>query len=179
VAKSPTTSLSVADLVPLKVIFPSQEFPSAIPTQEKVREVLELFVKNHTIFDDYSKNVNAFMQLFYAPTSYFWEIPGKGLFYFTDVIPKHMGFCHLVVYHKDAMRQYGLLKTILKQVMDHPYLQLKRMNAFIPSNNRKAIWLARSLGFRREGLLREWSLRDGRLVDIVALGLLRKELEDG
>jgi RimJ/RimL family protein N-acetyltransferase len=49
--------------------------------------------------------------------------------------------------------------------------------ALIPANNRLAIALARRNGGRVEGLLRSHTLRDGKPLDAVAVGITREEFE--
>ena len=179
IAKAPPVELTSKDLVPVKVIFADQKYPSAIPTQEKIAEMFRVFARHASIFDDSVRTAGFFWKMFSAPDTMVWEVPGRAVYYITEIIPGHMAFVHLIVYNKDAMRQYGLVRDLIRTVMDHPMLQLKRVNAFIPASNHKAIWFARTIGFRREACLRQWTMRNGELINMIGLGLLRKELEDG
>ena len=65
----------------------------------------------------------------------------------------------------------------LEAAFRYPFVQLglRRITAFVPASNDKALKLNRHLGFRDEGLLRE-SAEDG---DMIVLGLLREESRYG
>jgi len=176
-AKIPRTELTVDDIQPVKVIFADSRYKSAIPTPEKMREVWEVFLKYAAVFDDEGRDPHQIWGMLVAPTTMIWEVPGKVLYYFTSIVPGHMACSHVIATHRDGMRQYDLGRELLRQIMDHPMLKLQRMNAFIGTSNRQAIWFARCIGFRREGILRRWIRRNGQFEDIVTLGLLRKELD--
>jgi len=54
---------------------------------------------------------------------------------------------------------------------------VRKIMAFPFASNRAVIALALSLGFVREGMLREQTLKKGQPVDVAVLGLLRKDFE--
>jgi RimJ/RimL family protein N-acetyltransferase len=53
----------------------------------------------------------------------------------------------------------------------------RKILSFVFSDNNAIRSLAKELGLKEEGVLREQTLRNGRPVDMVALGLLREEFE--
>lgn len=55
-------------------------------------------------------------------------------------------------------------------------LELRRLELFVQPANVASLALAARIGFRREGVLREYSAFRGRRVDMVILGLLPDEL---
>jgi len=54
-------------------------------------------------------------------------------------------------------------------------LNLERVQLTVFSYNERAIRLYEGLGFQREGIFREFLLRDGRRYDMLLYGLLRRE----
>lgn len=58
-------------------------------------------------------------------------------------------------------------------------LNLRRMQLTVFAYNERAIGLYEKLGFRREGVFREFLQRDGQRHDMILYGLLRREWEAG
>ena len=146
-------------------------------TPDKVQELFEIFSKHARRFVDEYRSVPKLQEIFMARDSMFWELPGKGLFYLTDIRPSNMAFCHLILYDKESYINHELIRQMIREVMKH--LELRRLNAWIPADNRVAMLLARVLGFKREGLLRRWAKKDGHWISMVMFGLLREEIDYG
>jgi len=64
-----------------------------------------------------------------------------------------------------------------KHIFAFDELNLHRVTATVFSNNERSIALFEKLGFRREGVYREFLQRDGRRYDMYLYGLLRPEWE--
>jgi len=162
-AKVPPAQLGLDDLTPIRL------------SVAKVHELTTILLKHARIFGDDRRNVQAIRNLILDPNTLLWEIPGKALFYLTDVVLGNRAYAHLVLYGgRDVRRCRPLLKAMIKEAFAN--LHLHRMGALIPTSNRPAVLLARTLGFRREGLLRESEMRDGRWASLLMFGLLDREI---
>jgi ribosomal-protein-alanine N-acetyltransferase len=54
-------------------------------------------------------------------------------------------------------------------------MSLNRIQALIPSHNDRSMRLVQRLGFKKEGVLRDWSYFQGRYIDDVCFSLLLRE----
>jgi RimJ/RimL family protein N-acetyltransferase len=87
--------------------------------------------------------------------------------------------------HKAEMRFWllpeargrGLARNALKMLMDLAFntLNFHRLEAEVYDFNKKAMRLIESLGFHKEGVLREAKFFNGRFHDIWCFGILRQE----
>jgi len=77
----------------------------------------------------------------------------------------------------DRRRGYGLeaVSMVLRYAFHE--LGLHRLSLDVIASNQPAISLYRKLGFREEGRLRERVLRDGQALDLIYMGLLRRDWE--
>src|SRR3990167_4069476 len=142
-------------------------------TPSKIEELLAVFGNHSRIFADADRNKVNYLQILTMPDSIFWEIPKKALFYLTDVRASNMAYAHIIIYHWEALRCRELLVNMIKEIFKN--LQLRRLNVLVPSDNRRVVLLIRTLGFKREGCLRDWEYRDGRWASMLHFGILRKE----
>jgi RimJ/RimL family protein N-acetyltransferase len=73
----------------------------------------------------------------------------------------------------------GLMSEALERLLDFAFdeLQLRRLEADVDPNNARSIARLESLGFRREGYLRERWFVGGQVQDTLYYGLLRREWE--
>jgi RimJ/RimL family protein N-acetyltransferase len=71
----------------------------------------------------------------------------------------------------------GVMRMALRTLIGHAFatLGLRRLEADVDPRNLRSLHALETLGFRREGLLRERWLVDGEIQDSVLLGLLRSE----
>ena len=74
-------------------------------------------------------------------------------------------------------RRKGFGKEATRLVLDYAFetLNLKRVYLRVLKTNRSAINLYRSVGFKREGVLRKAFWTRGRCCDVVMMGMLKKE----
>lgn len=73
----------------------------------------------------------------------------------------------------------GMMGEALRVVIDHGFrrMELNRLDAYIYVDNPRSIGLAEKLGFKREGLLRDYFCLDGVFYDHYLYGLLRRDWE--
>ncbi len=72
---------------------------------------------------------------------------------------------------------HGLMKEALSEAFRHGFSQmdLNRIDALVYSDNERSIGLLTALGFREEGVLREYFLQAGRYYDHSIYSLLKSE----
>ena len=77
--------------------------------------------------------------------------------------------------HRDFRRQ-GIGLQLMTGVIEQAWRSgLERLELEVWSDNQPAINLYEKLGFRREGLLRNYRYLDGQFTDAIMMGLLREE----
>jgi RimJ/RimL family protein N-acetyltransferase len=71
----------------------------------------------------------------------------------------------------------GVMRAALRTLIGHAFatLGLRRLEADVDPRNLRSLHALETLGFRREGLLRERWLVEGEIQDSVLLGLLRSD----
>ena len=79
--------------------------------------------------------------------------------------------------HKEEHKNKGYMKEVIKRILDYGFneMGLNRVEAMIGSFNEPSLKLVRSLGFVKEGLLREHYCKNGELQDSIVFSLLKKE----
>ncbi len=70
---------------------------------------------------------------------------------------------------------YGQEATRLIVAYGFEVLALNRVWLHVHADNHRGIHAYEKVGFRREGVLRQAALRDGRFVDVVSMAVLREE----
>lgn len=82
--------------------------------------------------------------------------------------------------HCEAYKGKGLMKEALQAMIRHGFeeMDLNRIEAFVGPENRPSLGLMRSLGFHKEGHLREHYFKNGRVEDSIVFSLLRREYTD-
>ncbi|MCA1405606.1 GNAT family N-acetyltransferase [Ensifer sp. IC3342] len=75
----------------------------------------------------------------------------------------------------DDYRRRGIGKALLDALIDAAdrWLGISRLELTVFTDNEAAIGLYRQAGFVTEGVLKSWALRDGALVDVLAMARLR------
>lgn len=75
----------------------------------------------------------------------------------------------------------GLGKAVTRLVVDYGFrfLNLNRLELSVLGNNRRAIALYESLGFVKEGTLRQAQFKDNEYINVVLMALLRAEWSGG
>lgn len=80
-----------------------------------------------------------------------------------------------------ALRGQGIGSEAMRLLLDFAFneLNLRRVQLTVFSYNDAAIRLYEKLGFRREGVFREFLMRDGQVYDLLLYALLRREWAGG
>jgi len=75
----------------------------------------------------------------------------------------------------------GIMQEVLRAVLEHCFdtLGFNRIEAFVTAGNSQSVHTLEKLGFKAEGVLREYEFNKGGFQDQVVLALLRKEWHRG
>lgn len=84
----------------------------------------------------------------------------------------HAGGLGMGVHDDHVGRGIGTARATLLDVADR-WLMLARLELTVDADNARAIRLYERAGFEREGLHRRWAVREGALVDALAMARLR------
>jgi len=78
------------------------------------------------------------------------------------------------------MRGKGLGSFAVTEILRHAFndMNLNRVELFVLSNNEHAKNLYTKCGFIPEGILRQYSFKDGHYADTIVMSILRKEWEN-
>lgn len=126
--------------------------------------------------DDFEKaNPITFVNTLISPSAIIYEVPGKALFYLTNCIPNFMADVNVAIWDKDIMGPTALELGREGIRLAFEFYQFQRLNGTIFRRNRLAFQYAKRLGFRAEGCRRDFRWHNGKLEDVLILGLLRKE----
>jgi ribosomal-protein-alanine N-acetyltransferase len=89
----------------------------------------------------------------------------------------HHARAEIGVWVAPASRRHGMARRALTLALDWAFeeLELARLEAATTRDNTPAQSLARRLGFRQEGMMRQRNLERGERVDLIIFGLLRDE----
>ena len=104
---------------------------------------------------------------------------------------KLIGTCGFFAFSEESLkaemgyelnREYwnkGIMSEALKMIMDFIFREtdINRIEAYVEPMNTASLKLLESLGFTKEGLLRQYELCRGGLIDITIWGLLRSDLK--
>ena len=108
-----------------------------------------------------------------------WALAGDRVVGWAIVMPSQMfGLSHseglALGVHRDFRRQ-GIGRKLMAGVIEQAWdARLERLELEVWSDNQPAIGLYEKLGFRREGILRNYRYLDGRYTDAVMMALMRE-----
>jgi len=128
------------------------------------------------ILDDFHKdNPQAFVQQLQSRDTVWLErTDGNGILYLTNVVRGLSATGHILYWDKKlrGREQFTLdtLKWLTKAV------PLLKVNVFLPEFAKAAEAFTQRLGFRKEGVLRRWSVSQGKPFDMLVYGILAEEL---
>lgn len=147
-------------------------------TNDKITELWKKLQEFPQIFDDFSKgDFNDFLGKLLNPANVFIDIgDGLGLAAGFGVRPGLDVVLHVVMFDRRLRGREDTFKDIMAYFFKA--LKLNRMTSIIADDCRTAINLALRIGFKEEGLMRQAMLRDGKLLDMHVLGILREEFDE-
>ena len=115
-----------------------------------------------------------------------WAIVDKS----SGVVLGSCGYHNVKADHKRAEVGYeigqkywgqGVMQEVMRAVLQHCFetLGFNRIEAFVTAGNSRSVQTLEKLGFKAEGVLREYEYTKGGFQDQVVLALLRREWKQG
>lgn len=152
-------------------------------TSSKIGELWGEFKKHDVLFTDEIKgDPEAFIDIMLNPRSIWLEVYCEerdkpiGAITLSRVIPGFDASGHFVFWDGRGRGKEPLAMAVAKWFFDRYHL--RRITAEIPENQKGTIRFTERLGFKKEGVKREGTLRHGVWIDLAVFGLLSSELEE-
>ncbi|AFG35383.1 acetyltransferase, ribosomal protein N-acetylase [Fervidobacterium pennivorans DSM 9078] len=84
---------------------------------------------------------------------------------------------YITFYVAPQYRGKGIGKLIIRKALEFAFkeLNLRRVTAEVYEYNERSLRLLESLGFKKEGILKEAKFHDGRYWDIIVMGLMKED----
>jgi len=123
---------------------------------------------------DAYRTPQAFLALLTNGTTLSFELGDfQGAFWLTDVFVGWKAGIHIVLWQKELFGRSAEAKQVIRELMH--FYSLQRLEAFIPITMRSAGRYAERCGFKMEGILRQATIYDGVMTDMVAYSVIRGE----
>lgn len=149
-------------------------------TQEHITQFVTQVVKRPWLWDDYSRidPLASMYQTLADPTCVWFHVftddTLSGVMWFSSVIPGHKATSHVVIWDRRALGKTQLgIDAMAMLVAKH---NVKRIEAFIPEHNAKALAYAKRLGFAHEGTLRCYHRYENTFADTHVLSVIVNEV---
>jgi hypothetical protein len=148
-------------------------------TPEKIDNIWSRLQKIRGMFDDFvAGRLDIFLQGMLQPNTIWLELTdGNGLLYVTNVVVGLSANVHFVYWDRKLATRRKFTIECLQWIVN--VCNLQKVNAIIPDFCTAAIHFAKRIGFKVEGVIRRYSLNNGRLYDAIHLGMIREEVLDG
>lgn len=127
------------------------------------------------ILDDFHKNrPDLFVQELQASDSVWLErTDGNGILYLTSVVKGLSAYGHILYWDKRLRGREHFTLDTLKWLMQ--VIPLQKVNVFLPDYSKAAHHFVQRMGFKKEGVLRRWSISQGKPYDMLVYGILAEE----
>jgi len=146
---------------------------------DKLSEIWNRISGISGVFDDYTKGrVDMFLGLFLRPDTWWLEREdGNGILYLTNIQPRLSAQAHVIYWDKKLRGREAFTMNCLLFAVNA--FDLKKVNLTLPDYAGAAIAFAERIGFKREGLLRNWSYSNSKLYSVYWYGMTREEVING
>lgn len=126
--------------------------------------------------DDF-RNLNMFLERFYAKDSQIFELP-FGIVFLEHILPGHRAEVHVSFWDHKLSEHTELLRDCL--LWAFLTFDLHRIETFVDAKA-KAVrrFLEKRMGFTHEGVMRERLKLHGEYIDVHVFGILREEVLGG
>lgn len=148
-------------------------------SKEKFATLWERVREFPVAFDDVTHgDPDYFMGILHERNCLFFEVGNMdGLVMFSAAQPGMHAILNFVFYDRQLKGKELTLLEVIRHVFD--MLQLRKLIAYVPADRQTIASALRRVGFKVEGHLREAMLKDNKPLDVLMLGLLRREVFDG
>lgn len=144
-------------------------------TKENIQMAWEKLSQFPILFDDfYRGNFNAFVSELIDPNTILLYTGDYGMVRVCNIAPFRNADIHLAFWDRRFKGRGEMCKQALRWLFFN--LQLRRATICVPSNVYSTISFIISLGFRKEGQIRDAILYKGRFLDRLIFGLLFSDL---
>jgi len=145
----------------------------------KLEEVWRRLSGIRGIFDDFTRGrSDLFLALFMRRDTWWLEREdGNGILYLTDITPGLSAQAHIVYWDKRLRGTEAFTLDCIRFSMMK--FDLKKMNVFLPDFAGAAHSFAERIGMKKEGMIRRWSVSDGRMYDRIIYGMTIEEALNG
>lgn len=99
-----------------------------------------------------------------------------GMIWFRIDSARRKAYSHILLWDKLALGMPTIGRAAMRRLVE-TVPDLEKLEAVIPMTNPRALLYAERLGFKREGLQRAATRREGKPVDIMLYGLTREEVD--
>ena len=142
----------------------------------KIQDLWQRLSEIKGMFDDASKDKpGLFVANLQRPDSLWLErLDGNGILYVLDIRRNLSATAHFVYWDKKLTGREDFTRECLRWVVER--LNLQKINVYLPYFATAAQRFAKRLGFVEEGRIRRWAYADGKLYDIIVLGMTQEEV---
>ena len=146
---------------------------------EKYQELWRKLSSIDGLFDDFHKGREDLFLSLIADKSTLWleRDDGNGILYLTSIIPGLSATAHIVYWDRRLRTREEFTMNCLRWAMEK--LNLQKINLYLPAYAAAARHFAKKLGFKEEGCIRKWSLKNGKPFDIYVYGITHEEAFNG
>lgn len=153
-------------------------------TPDKVEWLWKELQQYRTLFSDVTRNRREnFEYILEDPYSYWLEIKNLihetvGIFYVTGLQEVTDAQIHVIFFDRQPSEKAELCRLLVFHIFEQ-FPGLHRLTVSVPSLYHATIRLAKKIGFKFEGQIREKTLFGGKWTDEVMLGILASEVIRG
>lgn len=138
--------------------------------------VKKTFEKIEKYLPDVVRNPETFAARYVASSSMFFEVGDfGGVFWLSNIVLGHKAVIHIVLWDEKLKGKYVVAKDVIRDIFR--LLNLQRLEALVPTTNKRACGYAEKLGFTLEGILRRFDRYDEQLANVAIYSLLKEELD--
>lgn len=142
--------------------------------EENLRYVFNKFMQFPILFEDDTRgDLKRFCHALISPSTIAWLTGDYGLAALTDIVPFRDANVHLCFWDRRFKGRRLEIIQAIKWSFDK--LSLARLTDTIPETSRASVAFVASLGFKKEGIIRQDYLYKGKLLNTIKFGLLREE----
>jgi hypothetical protein len=146
---------------------------------KKLGEIWDRISSISGVFDDYARGrPDMFLSLYFSPDTWWLEREdGNGILYLTKIVPRLSAQAHVIYWDKRLRgREAFTLNCLLFAVNA---FDLQKINVILPEFAGAAVAFTERLGFKKEGLVRNWSYSNSKLYGVYFYGMTREEVTNG
>lgn len=145
---------------------------------EKIEDMWAKINPINGLFDDFSKGrFDMFIKLLQSPNTVWLErTDGNGILYLTQVVQGLSANGHIIYWDRRLRGREEFTLNCMRWLMSE--IPLKKLNVYLPDYASAAKAFIQRLRFRKEGVLRRYSISNGRMFNMEVYGMTVEEAFD-